>query len=141
LLWSNAVSIGLVGGVMVGAGHGDTFFMWIAPHGFLELTAIFVAAGIGMRMGWAWVDPGPVLTRAQSLAAAAKQGMVGAVGLVCVLGVSALLEAFVTPSPLPLIFRDFIGFLVWCTFLAYVWGLGRSAARKAEESATAGLPL
>ncbi|GIH07058.1 membrane protein [Rhizocola hellebori] len=129
LLWSNAVSIGLVGGVMVGAGHGDTFFMWIAPHGFLELTAIFVAAGIGMRMGWAWVEPGPVLTRAQSLAAAAKQGMVGTVGLVGVLAISALLEAFLTPSPLPLIVRDFIGFGVWCAFIGYVWILGSRAAR------------
>lgn len=127
LLWSNAVSIGLVGGVMVGAGHGDTFFMWIAPHGFLELTAIFVAAGIGMRMGWSWVEPGPVLTRAQSLAATAKQGMVGAIGLAGVLAVSALLEAFLTPSPLPLILRDAIGFAVWCLFLAYVWVLGRRA--------------
>ncbi len=140
LLWTNAVSIGLVGGVMVGAGHGDTFFMWIAPHGFLELTAIFVAAGIGMRMGWAWVEPGPVLTRAQSLAAAAKQAMTGAAGLVGVLAVSAVLEAFLTPSPLPLIIRDFVGFLVWCAFLAYVGLLGRNAARKAEP-ATAGQPL
>jgi uncharacterized membrane protein SpoIIM required for sporulation len=136
LLWTNAVSVGLVGGVMVGAGHGDTFFMWIAPHGFLELTAIFVAAGIGMRMGWAWIEPGPVLTRAQSLAAAAKQGMVGAIGLVGVLGISALLEAFLTPSPLPLIIRDVIGFGVWCLFIGYVWGLGRYADLKAKVPVT-----
>ena len=129
LLWTNAVSIGLVGGVMGGAGHGDTFFMWIAPHGFLELTAIFVAAGIGMRMGWSWVEPGPVLTRAQSLAVAAKQGMVGTIGLAGVLAVSALLEAFLTPSPLPLIVRGLIGFLVWSGFLGYVWLLGSARAR------------
>ncbi len=139
LLWTNAVSIGMVGGVMVGAGHGDTFFMWIAPHGFLELTAIFIAAGIGMRMGWSWVEPGPVLTRAQSLAAAAKQGMFGAIGLAVVLAVSALLEAFLTPSPLPLIVRDFIGFLVWCVFLAYIWLLGIRAARTAELQPAGGL--
>src|SRR5262249_30742775 len=103
------------------------------PHGLLELTAIFVAAGVGMRMGWAWIDPGPVLTRAQSLAAAAKQAMAGALGLVVVLLVSGLLEAFVTPSPLPLLVRDAIGLGVWALFIAYVWGVGGAAAR-------AGLP-
>jgi uncharacterized membrane protein SpoIIM required for sporulation len=92
-------------------------------------------------MGWAWVEPGPVLTRAQSLAAAAKQGMVGAIGLVGVLGISALLEAFLTPSPLPLIVRDAIGFGVWCMFLAYVWGLGRYASLKAAGAVTTGQPL
>lgn len=131
MLWGEAVRFGLIGGVMVGAGHGDTFFGLIAPHGLLELTAIFVAAGIGMRMGWSWIDPGPVLTRAQSLASAAKQGMVGALGLVIVLAISALLEAFVTPSPLPLLIRDFIGLVVWLGFLGYVWGFGRYAARSA----------
>jgi uncharacterized membrane protein SpoIIM required for sporulation len=133
VLWNNAVGVGVVGGVMVGTGHADTFFGLIAPHGMLELTALFVSCGVGMRMGWAWIEPGPVLTRAQSLAVAAKQAVMGAVGLACVLFISALLEAFVTPSPLPILVRDFIGFVVWAGFLCYVWILGRLA--HASESA------
>ena len=133
VLWENAFSAGIVGGVMVGAGHGDKFFGLVAPHGFLELTAIFISAGVGMRMGWAWIDPGPVLTRAQSLAAAAKQAVIGAMGLVGVLLVSAGIEAFVTPAPLPILIRDFIGFVIWVVFLAYVWVLGRMA--QASEAA------
>jgi uncharacterized membrane protein SpoIIM required for sporulation len=129
MIWNEAVRFGVIGGVMVGAGHGEDFFGLVAPHGLLELTAVFVAAGVGMRMGWAWIDPGPVLTRAQSLAAAAKQAMAGALGLVVVLFISGLLEAFVTPSPLPLLIRDAIGFGVWVVFLAYVWGVGGYAAR------------
>jgi uncharacterized membrane protein SpoIIM required for sporulation len=134
VLAQNAVSVGLVGGVMVGAGHGDKFFGLIAPHGFLELTAVFVSAGIGMRMGWAWIEPGPILTRAQSLANAAKQAVVGAMGLVVVLFISGCVEAFVTPAPLPVLIRDFIGFTIWVGFLAYVWILGRMA----HASETAG---
>lgn len=135
LLWNEAVRFGLIGGVMVGAGHGGTFFGLILPHGMLELTAIFVAAGVGMRMGWAFIEPGPVLTRAQSLAAAAKQAMFAAIGLVVVLAVSALLEAFVTPSVLPIIIRDVIGFVVWAAFIAYVWVLGRIAGHGDDEPA------
>ena len=51
-----------------------------------------------------------------------------ALGLVGVLAVSGLLEAFVTPSPLPTILRIAIGVLVWGAFLAYVVVLGRRAA-------------
>ncbi|MFC7246079.1 stage II sporulation protein M [Catellatospora aurea] len=129
ILWQNALSIGMVAGLMIGNGRGDLFFGLIAPHGLLELTAIFVSAGVGLRVGWAWVVPGPLLTRGQSLAAAARQGITGAVGLVGVLAVAGLLEAFVTPSFLPLIVRDAIGVLVWSLFLAYVFVLGRRAER------------
>jgi len=138
VLWQNAVSVGLIGGVMVGAGYGDKFFGLIAPHGLLELTAIFVSAGVGMRMGWAWIEPGPVLTRAQSLANAAKQAVTGAMGLVVVLLVSAGIEAFVTPAPFPILIRDFIGFGIWVCFLVYVWALGRMAANAETGSEPAG---
>ena len=132
MIWSEAVRFGVIGGVMVGAGHGEDFFGLVAPHGLLELTAVFVAAGVGMRMGWAWVDPGPVLTRAQSLAVAARQAMAGALGLVVVLLVSAILEAFVTPSPLPLFARDAINLGVWIAFLCYIWFVSGNTARNAR---------
>uniref|UniRef100_UPI001FED0B0A stage II sporulation protein M n=1 Tax=Allorhizocola rhizosphaerae TaxID=1872709 RepID=UPI001FED0B0A len=138
VLWQNAVSVGMVGGIMVAHGEADTFFGLIAPHGMLELTAIFVSAGIGMRMGWAWVDPGPILTRAQSLAAAARQAIMGAMGLVVVLAVSAVIEAFVTPAPFPILVRDFIGFVIWAAFIAYVWILGSQAARRLEREVGVG---
>ncbi|MEU0157167.1 stage II sporulation protein M, partial [Micromonospora fulviviridis] len=53
LLWQNALNIGVVGGVMISYGRGDVFFGLITPHGLLELTGIFVAAGVGLRTGWA----------------------------------------------------------------------------------------
>jgi uncharacterized membrane protein SpoIIM required for sporulation len=127
VMWENALNVGLIGGVMVGAGHGDKFFGLIAPHGFLELTTIFISAGVGMRMGWAWIEPGPILTRAQSLANGAKQAVTGAMGLVVVLFISAGIEAFVTPSPFPILIRDAIGFVIWVVFIVYVWVLGRMA--------------
>ncbi|GAA2378903.1 membrane protein [Catellatospora methionotrophica] len=139
VLWQNALSIGATAGLMIANGRADVFFGLIAPHGLLELTAIFVAAGIGLRVGWSWVVPGPVLTRGQSLAAAARQGITGAVGLVGVLAVAGLLEAFVTPSILPVLVRDAIGVLVWTAFLVYVFVLGRRAER--AEAPDQSLPV
>jgi uncharacterized membrane protein SpoIIM required for sporulation len=131
LLAMNLFSLGLVGGVMIGNGRSDVFFGLILPHGLLELTAVFIAAGVGLRIGWAWIAPGPGRTRGRALAQTARSGMLVALGLVGVLAVSGLLEAFVTPSPLPTVLRIAIGVVVWGAFLAYVVVLGRRAQLEA----------
>jgi hypothetical protein len=55
-----------------------------------------------------------------------------AVGLVGVLLVSGVVEAFVTPSGLPTWARIGVGLLVWAGFLLYVFVLGRRAALAGE---------
>ena len=50
---------------MIAAGRADVFYGLLLPHGLLELTIIFVAAGAGLRLGWSWIAPGP-RTRASS---------------------------------------------------------------------------
>jgi hypothetical protein len=53
-------------------------------------------------------------------------------GLVVVLLVSGVIEAFVTPSPLPTWARIGIGAVAELTFLAYVLVLGRAAVKAGE---------
>ncbi|WP_018155234.1 stage II sporulation protein M [Demetria terragena] len=127
ILWENIVNIGVMGGIMAANGKASLFFGLILPHGLLELTAVFVAAGVGLRVFWSWVEPGQ-LTRAQSLAAAARSSMMIALGMIVVLLISGIIEAFVTPSPLPTWARISIGVLAEAAFFAYVFILGRTAA-------------
>ncbi|TCB99948.1 stage II sporulation protein M [Micromonospora zingiberis] len=124
LLWQNVVNIGVVGGVMVSYGRADVFFGLITPHGLLELTGVFVAAGVGLRIGWAWIAPPEQLTRGQAVARAGRDGILVALGLVAIFAVAALIEAFVTPAPLPAAVRIAVGATAWLAFLAYVvlWG-------------------
>jgi uncharacterized membrane protein SpoIIM required for sporulation len=138
LLWNNALNIGVVGGVMISYGRGDLFFGLITPHGLLELTGIYVAAGVGLRIGWSWIAPGPNRTRGRAVVEAARDGILVAVGLVGLFAVSAVIEAFVTPSALPTVFRIGIGAAVWLAFLGYVVILGSAAAAKARERSHAG---
>jgi uncharacterized membrane protein SpoIIM required for sporulation len=127
ILWQNALNVGIAGGLMAGAGRLDLFFGLILPHGLLELTCVFVAAGAGLRLGWSWIDPGP-RTRSQALVQEGQAAGALAIGLAATLLVSGVLEAFVTPSPLPTWARVGIGALVWLAFLVYVFVLGRRAA-------------
>ncbi len=129
VLLQNVISVGVIGALMVRHGRGALFFGLILPHGLLELTAVFVAAGVGLRLFWSWVEPGP-RTRMASLAAAGRTTVGVAMGLVVVLLVSGVLEAFVTPSGLPTWARITIGVLAEVAFFAYVFVVGRRAAAR-----------
>lgn len=131
VLFQNAANLGVVGGLMFDAGKGDIFLGLLTPHGLLELTAVFLAAAAGMRLGWSVVSPGD-RPRGQVLAEQGRAVVSVAVGLVVVLLVSGLVEALVTPSPLPTFLRIAIGVAVEIAFLAYVIHFGRRAVRAGE---------
>jgi uncharacterized membrane protein SpoIIM required for sporulation len=129
LLFSNVARIAVIGSIMHRAGHGGHFWGLILPHGLLELTAVFVAGGVGLRLFWSWVEPGE-LTRSQSMAREGRTAGTVVLGLVVVLLVSGMIEAFVTPSALPTWARIGIGLLAEALFFAYVFVLGRGAVRR-----------
>ena len=131
VLFSNAANLGVVGGLMFDAGKGDVFLGLLLPHGLLELTAVFLAAAAGMRLGWSVISPGD-RPRGQVLAEQGRAVVSVAVGLVVVLLVSGLIEALVTPSPLPTFLRIAVGVAAEVAFLAYVVHFGRKAVRAGE---------
>lgn len=126
LLFQNIANVAIIGAVMHRHDHGAHFWGLILPHGLLELTAVFVAAGAGLRLFWSWVEPGD-LSRAESIAREGRTAGTVALGLVGVLAVSGVVEGFVTPSPLPTWARVAIGILAELLFFVYVFMLGRRA--------------
>jgi uncharacterized membrane protein SpoIIM required for sporulation len=134
VLWvlaQNLLNLAVMASVMIRHDRGDLFFGLVLPHGLLELTAVFVAAGTGLRLMWAWVAPGPE-TRARSLAAQGRAAAAVVLGLAGVLFVSGLIEGFVTPSGLPTWARIGIGVVAEAAFLLYVFVVGRNAVRAGE---------
>ncbi|MFI5987861.1 stage II sporulation protein M [Streptomyces sp. NPDC051555] len=131
ILFQNMLNLGIGIGLMASAGRLDVFLGLILPHGLLELTAVFVAAGTGLRLGWTVIDPGP-RTRREALAEQGRSALGMAIGLAAVLFVAGTLEGFVTPSGLPTWARIGIGVVVEALFLLYVYVLGGRAARAGE---------
>jgi uncharacterized membrane protein SpoIIM required for sporulation len=130
ILAYNGLNVGGMGGLFVDAGEWTTFFGHIAPHGFLELTAIVITAAAGLRVGWAMLVPGD-RRRGDAVADEGRRAVVLVLGCLPVFVVAGLIEGFVTPSPLPLLLRAFVGFVAWVAFLG--WALGRG--RQLEEVA------
>ncbi|MGW3726444.1 stage II sporulation protein M [Streptomyces sp. NPDC000851] len=131
ILFQNMLNLGIGFGLMSSAGRLDTFLGLVLPHGLLELTAVFVAAGTGLRLGWTVIDPGPH-TRRKALAEEGRAAVGMAIGLALVLFIAGAIEGFVTPSGLPTWARISIGVVAEVAFLAYVYVLGRRAARTGD---------
>lgn len=131
ILLLNMLNLGMGLGLMTSAGRLDTFLGLVLPHGLLELTAVFVAAGTGLRLGWTLIDPGPQ-TRRTAMAQQGRAAIGMAIGLALVLFVSGVIEGFVTPSGLPTWARITIGVVGELAFLAYVYVLGGRAARAGD---------
>ncbi|WP_435298348.1 stage II sporulation protein M [Timonella sp. A28] len=126
VLANNAVAVGSIGGMMAHYGEAGKFFALILPHGLLELTAIFVAGGAGLKLFWTLIAPGN-RPRSLALAQEGRALITIAVGLVFALALSGLIEGFVTGSALAWWLKIVIGALALALFWTYVYTLGRSA--------------
>lgn len=131
ILFQNSANLGVNAGLMFQAGKGDIFLGLITPHGLIELTAVFVAAGVGMRLGWSVISPGD-RPRGQVLAEQGRAVVAVAIGLAVVLMVAGAIEGFVTPSSLPTFVRVAIGVAAVVGFFGYVFHFGRRAVRAGE---------
>lgn len=118
---------GLMVGALLGLGaHHDRcadILAIIAPHGFLELFAIFMAGGAGLMIGWALIDPGD-RRRVDALAAAAGEAVVVLMGALVLLGAAALIEGFVSPQTTGVLqsngLRVLVGFTAWLALFAWL---------------------
>ncbi|OBH88247.1 stage II sporulation protein M [Mycobacterium sp. E2733] len=131
VLFQNAANLGLISGLMFQAGEGGVLLGLLIPHGLLELTAVFLAGAAGLRLGWSVISPGD-RPRGQVLAEQGRAVVSVAIGLAGVLLVSGLIEALVTPSPLPTFVRVGIGIIAEAAFLAYIVYFGRRATKAGE---------
>lgn len=131
VLFTNAVNVGIAGGLLAANDRAGLFFGLILPHGLLELTAVFVACGLGLKIGWTVIDPGG-RTRSRALSQEGRSLIAGALGLAVVFAISGLIEGFVTPSGLPTWARLSIGVIAELLFLAYVFGPGRRAVKAGQ---------
>ncbi|WP_420810032.1 stage II sporulation protein M [Glaciihabitans arcticus] len=131
LLFSNAQQLGLTAGIMAEYDRLDVFFLYIAPHGQLELYAIFVAGAGGMRIFWTLIAPGN-RTRVRALAEDGRAFFAVVIGLILALLVSGVIEGFVTRQDWPWPIKIGIGTVALVSFLLYQWVVGRRAVRAGQ---------
>lgn len=116
LLFNNGLLMGVVSTAC--AQHHMSLSLWsfVASHGALELPAIFIAGGAGLRVGWGLLFPG-LLSRRESLVAAGSDAVRLLAGTIPMLIVAGALEGFLSPTKTPV----GIKFGVCATLLSLLW--------------------
>lgn len=97
----NGMSFGGLMGLCFHYGIGWRLVNFVIGHGVIEFTVIFMAAGAGLRMGWAIVHPG-TQSRRDALVLATREAIALAGGSIPLLMVAGAIEGFVSPLFNPL---------------------------------------
>ncbi|MEM9186496.1 MAG: stage II sporulation protein M [Planctomycetota bacterium] len=122
----NALALGASFGYMTTVPDNRLFFEFVTAHGPFELTAIVLAAGAGMKMGFALVMAGG-LRRIDSLLRSAKESLPILYAAVVLFVGAAFIEGFISPSAtLPYAFKAFVGAMSTLALLGYFVVLGLS---------------
>jgi uncharacterized membrane protein SpoIIM required for sporulation len=95
----NGFLLGVVGAACATRGMSLALWSFVAPHGVLELPAICIAGGAGLRLAQGLIFPG-ILPRRDALRAAGVDAVRLVLGCVPVLVVAGVIEAFVSPTGL-----------------------------------------
>jgi uncharacterized membrane protein SpoIIM required for sporulation len=99
MLALNGLLFGVVNAACWQAGMSGQLMSFVAPHGVLELPAIFIAGGGGFLIAKGLLFPG-VLPRRASLVREGGRAVRLALGIIPILIVAGTVEGFVSPSNL-----------------------------------------
>jgi uncharacterized membrane protein SpoIIM required for sporulation len=130
----NGVMIGVIGMACHLSGMSLQLWSFVAPHGVLELPAIFIAAGGGLRLASGLLFPG-VLPRKESLARAGREAVQLLLGCVPVLFVAGIIEAFVSPTELAIPMKFLFAAAMFTLLVFYLLGFRIGAPLKAGSAA------
>lgn len=129
ILASNGANLGVASAMMASENDYGRFLGFILPHGMLELTAIVIAGGASLALGWALVVPGD-RPRSVALREEGRRLVVIILGLMVVFLAAGTIEGFITGSGLPTVLRVGVGALGWLVVVLYFVVRGRAAAAR-----------
>lgn len=119
MLALNGLLLGVVSAACWQAGMTNQLYSFVAPHGVLELPAIFIAGGAGLLLAKGLLFPGN-LPRKDSIAFEGGRAVRLVLGIVPMLIVAGTIEGFVSPSDLAIPLKYTLAAGLFVLLLLYV---------------------
>ena len=125
----NGLLIGVIASACARAGMALQLWSFVAPHGALELPAIFIAGGAGFVLAQGILFPG-TLPRRDSVAAAGATAIRLLLGVVPLLVVAGIIEGFISPTAAPVAVKFVISAALFTLLLLYLFVPGSTRERR-----------
>lgn len=121
----NGLLLGVIAAACLQAGMNLSLWSFVAPHGILELPAVFIAGGAGLLLARGILFPG-LLPRRESLNLAGAQGVRLLLGTIPLLVAAGFIEGFVSPSELHASIKFLFATILGGILALYLLRTGRS---------------
>jgi len=129
----NGLLMGVLGAATYKAGMALQFWSFVAPHGVLELPAIFIAGGAGLEIARGMLFPG-LLPRKVSLAQAGGRAARLLLGTIPLLVVAGVIEGFFSPSNAPVAMKFLLALVLFVALIAYLFARKTSGRALTADS-------
>jgi len=130
MMVTNGMLIGVIGAATWQAGMALQLWSFVAPHGVLELPAIFIAGGAGLEIARGMLFPG-FLPRRESVALAGGRAARLVLGIVPMLIIAGIIEGFVSPSGIATALKFLLAAVLFAALTTY---LARTGTRQPETN-------
>lgn len=121
----NGANIAAVVALTYKAGFGNALVTFMAGHGVIELSCIFIAGGAGLLIGSGIILPGD-LSRADALKSRGMQGIRLMLGIMPLLVLAGIIEGFISPAPINPMIKFTIAGLTGVGLYSYLLLAGRT---------------
>jgi len=130
VLFYNGIIMGAIYAMVLLYNMNQTrFWSLILPHGFIELTAIFISGAAGLIIGKFMLIPGS-MTRRGSFVKGAKEAFFFLPGIAVMLVIAGIIEGFFTPLNIPEIIKLIFAFITLALIIVYFGLCGRPVKNK-----------
>lgn len=130
----NGLLIGVIGTACAQAGMSLQLWSFVAPHSVLELPAIFISAGAGLRIATGLLFPG-TLPRRESLVVAGREAVQLVLGCVPMLFIAGIIEAFLSPTELSVRLKFLFAASMFVLLVSYLSGVTVKRAPTTDSAA------